>query len=202
MESKEMTETETIMKTERSFLQVHDFTRHANLTNECVEYVKDKLRIKPSLGIIYGRECFQQRDIGFFSDVSRGYRYSGQIMPSQPLGIVLTALLDAINQTFDANFNSILVNMYKDGNNYIGPHSDDEAELDKRHGVIALSVGVARKFRIRTKSDKKFACDISTKSHYILHMGGQFQSEFTHEIPVEKKIKDWRISFTFRHHTK
>ena len=40
----------------------------------------------------------------------------------------------------------------------------------------------------------------TTKSYEIIHMGGNFQKEFTHEIPIEKKIKEKRISFTFRYH--
>ena len=96
-------------------------------------------------------------------------------------------------------FNGILINRYKDGNNYIGPHSDNEKNLDEQ-GVIAISVGAIRKFRIRDKQTKKIIIDIPTNSYELMHMGGKFQEEFVHEIPIQKKVKEERYSFTFRKH--
>ena len=84
-----------------------------------------------------------------------------------------------------------------DGNDYIGAHSDDELGLDKV-GVVSISYGAERIFRIRDKKTKQIICDEST-THCS---GGDFQKHYTHEIPVQKKVKNSRISFTFRKHTK
>ena len=65
---------------------------------------------------------------------------------------------------------------------------------------MAISYGTVRKFRIREKQTNKIIKDIPTISNKIIHMGGNFQSEFTHEIPVEKKAKGTRFSLTFRKH--
>ena len=92
-----------------------------------------------------------------------------------------------------------MVNLYVDGNDSIGDHSDDEASLGKE-GVISIASGATRKFRIRDKSSRKIVKDIEMEHGMILQMNGDFQKEFTHGIPVEKRIKDSRISFTFRHH--
>jgi alkylated DNA repair dioxygenase AlkB len=73
--------------------------------------------------------------------------------------------------------------------------------LDKS-GVVAISYGATRKFRIRDKITKEIVVDIPTLSNNIMHMGGDFQKEFTHEIPIEKTVKDARYSFTFRNHNK
>ena len=64
------------------------------------------------------------------------------------------------------------------------------------------SYGVTRKFRIRDKMNSKIVLDVPTSSNNLLIMGGDFQKEFTHEIPLEKKVKGSRISFTFRRHLK
>ncbi len=93
------------------------------------------------------------------------------------------------------------MNKYINGNDYIGAHSDDETSLDKC-SVVCISYGAVRKFRIKDKKTKKTVIDIPTISNNILHMGGDFQKEFTHEIPIEKKIKEVRYSFTFRKHNK
>jgi len=57
-----------------------------------------------------------------------------------------------------------------------------------------------RKFRIRDKSTKKIVLDYDHQPGTLLVMSGEFQKQFTHEIPIQKKIKDERISITFRHH--
>lgn len=123
----------------------------------------------------------------------------------------LNVLLEAINKMFESEFNGILINRYNSGDEYIGPlikflwgsgrpHSDDEKYLDKS-GVVAISCGGERIFRIRNKYTKKLFQDIPIKNMDVIHMGGNFQKEFTHEIPQTKKPVGLRYSFTFRHHT-
>ena len=97
------------------------------------------------------------------------------------------------------SYNGILVNRYNDGNNYISDHSDNENTVYDI-GVIAISYGAVRKFRIRNKITKNKIIDIPTTSYSLIQMRGDFQIEFTHGIPIEKKIKDVRYSLTFRKH--
>jgi alkylated DNA repair dioxygenase AlkB len=155
--------------------------------------------------VVMGRECRQQRDVGFFSDESIGYKYSGNIMNSIPLGENLKTLLYHVNCRFGTSYNGILINRYNDGNNCIGAHSDEERNLDSNLGVFMISVGAERKFRIRKKKgvfdDGSNFKDFKTKSYHCYIMSGQFQKNYTHEIPIEKKITEPRISFTFRKHT-
>jgi alpha-ketoglutarate-dependent dioxygenase alkB family protein 2 len=172
--------------------------KYTELIEKCVEEVKDELLHKPPIKM-FGKIVHQQRDIGFFSDTSIGYYYAGQLAKSKPLQSNLSKLMILINEQFDTNYNSILVNRYENGNNYIGQHSDDEKHLDKG-GVVAISHGAVRKFRIMDKLTGKKIIDIPTTSNSIIHMGGEFQKDFTHGIPVEKKVKGLRYSFTFRNH--
>ena len=86
-----------------------------------------------------------------------------------------------------------------DGNDYIGAHSDDESGLDSV-GVVSISYGTERIFRIRDKINKNILFEDNTTHCGILHMGGNFQNLYTHEIPMQKRIKEPRISFTFRKH--
>lgn len=185
------------IKTERSVLVTMPF-ENRELLDRCVAEAEPQLKVRPEI-IVYGRKCSQNRNVGFFSDESVGYYYSGKLMGSVPLTNHLKELLLFINTSFGSNFNGILVNQYCSGNDYISAHSDDERGLGI-DGVVSVSYGATRKFRIRNKKDKKIVMDIPLVSYGIVHMGGDFQKEFTHEIPVEKKIKDTRVSFTFRHH--
>jgi alkylated DNA repair dioxygenase AlkB len=171
-----------------------------DLLCECVQEVDGNLNETPSINV-FGKESIQHRNIGFFSDISEGYRYSGQLAASKPLTPSLQELLNLINIEFNADFNGILVNEYPDGTHYIGKHSDDESALSNA-GVVCISYGASRKFRIRNKLTGAIVMDIPTTSKEIWVMGGDFQKEFTHEVPVEKKVKEKRISFTFRKHLK
>jgi len=187
-----------IIKTDESWLSSFIFN-DLNLLKQCVDEVSKKLIIRPTIKI-FGKIVYQNRNVAFFSNESIGYKYSNKLMESQPLTKHLIDLLDTINVMFNTQFNGILVNQYINGLDYIGPHSDDESSLGN-NGVISISTGTNRKFRIRNKKTKKIEKDIIMTNRMILHMGGNFQKEFTHEIPIEKKITESRVSFTFRHHT-
>lgn len=174
---------------------------------------------------LYNKLCYQHRDVGFFSDESKGYHYSNQLMPSQPLTHLLKELLELVNQKFNPlggrKYNGILINRYMDGSNNINAHSDDERDLGE-NGVVAISLGATRKFRIRNKhpfqvsyehwnngmfqaqfrpdKSKEIMFELPLIDKSVVWMEGDFQKEFTHEIPVEKKVKETRISLTFRSH--
>ena len=180
-----------------AFLDKTMFT-NIELLEKCIIDIEPLLEEKPEI-IIFGKKCKQQRNIGFFSDKSIGYKYSKKIMESKPLTKSMSELLDIVNIIFSTQFNGILVNKYMDGNDYISAHSDDETGLDSV-GVISISYGAERIFRIRKKETKQHICDEVTTHCSILHMGGNFQKLYTHEIPIQKKIKEPRISFTFRKH--
>ena len=165
------------------------------LLEQCISYVEPQLEERPEI-IIYGKICKQHRNVGFFSDESIGYKYSKKLMESKPLSKDLSDLLITINKILGTQFNGILVNKYMDGSDYIGAHSDDETGLDGI-GVVAISYGSERIFRIRNKHNKTVVCDEITTHCGILHMGGNFQKLYTHEIPIQKKLKSrgFRLHF-------
>jgi alkylated DNA repair dioxygenase AlkB len=187
-----------LIQTDTSHLTVQNFDDR-NLLDNCVQEVLPNLVHRPPIRV-FGKDTQQPRNVGFFSNISHGYKYSNQTMVAQQLTPSLSKLLDTVNKIFHANFNGILVNQYSSGADKIGEHSDDEKGLDPNVGVVAISWGAVRNFRIRCRATKEIRANIPTHPYQILQMGGNFQKEFTHEIPAEKKIKEQRISFTFRYH--
>ena len=187
-----------VIKTQKSALKLikHNYKE---LIEKIIEEIAGQLNERPEI-IVYGKVCNQNRNIGFYSNTSIGYYYSNKLLRSIPLTSNLVKLLDYINTQFNSDFNGILINEYINGTDYIGAHSDDETNLGSV-GVVALSYGVTRNFRIRNKNTKKIVANVDTKDDEILVMDGDFQKEFTHEIPIQKKIKGIRYSFTFRKHT-
>lgn len=191
-----MEEPKYYIRTNNSWLcgYVNDFNDMDQIIEEIDDQLEENLPI-----MIFGKERMQRRSIGFFSDSSIGYKYSKRLVASKRLTPTLMILLDEINEKFNSDYNGILINKYADGNDYIGKHSDDESALSNA-GVVAMSYGVSRIFRIRNKETGEIVKDIPTASNEILVMGGNFQKEFTHEIPIEKKVTDTRYSLTFRKH--
>lgn len=193
---------QTLIETENSHLKLHTIDDGIlDLLEECVQEIDSELDYHPEIRV-FGKVCHQQRSIGFFSDESEGYKYSGSIARSKRMKPCMHEILSYVNNKFDSDFNGILVNKYENGNEYIGKHSDNERELHSGCGVIAMSVGAIRKFRIRDKKTNRIVLDVPTYPNKIIQMAGKFQEEFTHEIPIEKKVKECRYSLTFRKHNK
>ena len=188
-----------VIKTNKSSLKTinHDYKE---LIEKCILEIEDKLIVNPEI-IVYGKKCNQHRNVGFFSNTSIGYYYSNKLAKSIKLTENLEILLNNINKKFNSDFNGILINKYKDGCDSIGAHSDDEENLGNV-GVLSISYGSTRNFRIRDKKTRKIIYNLNTNDQEIIIMDGDFQKEFLHEIPAQKKIKESRYSFTFRKHLK
>ena len=190
-----------VIETEKSFLSLLQFP-DLELLEKCVDDVikGDSLEKRPPI-TVFGKKTHQPRNVGFFSDEVKSYKYSNRAHASIPMTSNLREMLSTVNSIYESDYNGILVNEYLDGKDKIGAHSDSEIELIKEIGVVALSWGASRKFRIRSKKGKGILKDVVTKSGELMQMGGEFQKEFTHEIPEELTVKEKRISFTFRKHT-
>jgi alkylated DNA repair dioxygenase AlkB len=170
------------------------------LLEQCVIDITPALHIRPPI-IVWNKPCRQKRDVGFFCNDPniKGYTYSNQMMLSQPLSSALDELIVSVNSIFDSDFNAILVNRYNTGDDVVLEHSDNETFLDSTQGVVSLSYGATRKFRVRDKTTQLFI-DTPATHGSLLQMAGPFQRYYKHGIPAEKRVREPRISFTFRRH--
>lgn len=191
--------TNTIFE-EGAFLKVYDNIVESSLVRACVKETSDLLEIRPPI-ILWGTPMNQPRDVRFFSNHTTGYTYSKRKAEAKPLTPSLVELLRQVNLHFNTDFNGILVNRYPNGDSYVCSHADDECDLVDDLGVVALSFGAERTFRVRDFHTKQIKADIQTKSCQFIHMGGsEFQKKFKHEITKTKKVHSARYSFTFRTH--
>lgn len=180
--------------------------KRINLLKKCVKDVENTLLVKPEIHI-HGRTVNQSRDVGFYSDAVKGYHYSGRLMESQPLTKSLQRILRYVNKRYKSNYNGILINRYR-GKDKIGKHSDDERNLDANAGVISISFGGTRIFRVRDKNTGEILQDFTVRNGDLMRMYGDFQKQLTHEV-MPPRVKDIRLdpsfeqerySLTFRSH--
>ena len=97
-------------------------------------------------------------------------------------------------------FNSALLNLYRNGQDSMGYHSDDEKELGKNPVIASVSLGATRKFLLRHKHDVNFAKhDLQLSQGSLLVMKGATQHFYKHSVPKTKMPVGERINITFRH---
>ena len=154
--------------------------------------------------VVFGKQCNQRRNVRLFSNDSTGYGYSSQTIKSLQLeDDVMIGVMNKVNENLGTKFNGILVNEYTDGTKTVGAHADNEDGLDKIKSCVAgIAYGATRIFRVRDMITNEIVLDHNHDPCSLIVMDGDFQKEFKHEIPQQKKIKDCRISLTFRNHIK
>lgn len=146
---------------------------------------------------IFGRMVKTPRLEAWYADSGLTYTYSGQEMQPKVWTKTLKAIKQEIEPHCKIKFNSVLVNWYRDGDDGVGYHSDDEPELGKNPYIASLSFGVDRKLKFQHKKDK-LNHDLTLHHGSLLIMKGETQHYWKHALPKSKRIKDLRINLTFR----
>lgn len=146
---------------------------------------------------LYGKKVRIPRLQAWHGDADAIYAYSGLPLQPNPWTPALKALKHACEEHLSCQFNSVLGNWYRDGQDSMGMHADNEPELGVKPVIAALSFGQTRtlKFRHRTKSE---SVDIAMESGSLLVMSGVTQQYWQHGISKSVKTMDERISLTFR----
>lgn len=151
---------------------------------------------------LYGRRVLQPRLVAWYGDRGASYRYSGLQLEPMPWHPLLQALKGRLETACCGSFNSVLANAYRDGNDSMGWHSDDEPELGERPLIASLSLGAERVFLLRRASISRKPGEKSRKlllSHgSLLVMRGASQKAFQHSIPKTRSETGLRINLTFR----
>ncbi|MSP57503.1 MAG: alpha-ketoglutarate-dependent dioxygenase AlkB [Flavobacteriales bacterium] len=127
------------------------------------------------------------------------YTYSGLICNPEPWSPTLLSIKQRIVEAMEnANFNSVLLNLYRNGQDKMGWHSDDEKELGPNPIIASVSFGATRRFDFKHKTipEHKFSIDLPSGS--LLIMQGDLQDHWLHQLPAQKRIIEPRINLTFR----
>jgi alkylated DNA repair dioxygenase AlkB len=147
---------------------------------------------------MYGRPVPIPRLQAWYGDPGRTYTYSGIEMAPEPWTPALRTVKAAIEPVAGVTFNSVLCNRYRDGNDGVAWHSDDEPELGADPVIGSVSFGATRPFRFRHRHDPSLVHEIELGSGSLLVMRGPTQACWKHQIPKTTRVVGERVNLTFR----
>jgi len=167
------------------------------LANTIFYNLLEHLDWKHDEATVYGKHYVTKRKVAWYGEKAFKYTYSGKTKKASQFTPGLLKLKQLIELKTGETFNSCLCNLYHNGEETMGWHSDDEKDL-KKHGAIAsLSFGAKRKFAFKHKQTKE-KCEFFLEHGSLLVMTGTTQEHWLHRLPPSKKIKEARINLTFR----
>ncbi|MBJ6107459.1 alpha-ketoglutarate-dependent dioxygenase AlkB [Hymenobacter sp. BT523] len=148
---------------------------------------------------LFGQEFPQPRLTAWYGDPEARYTYSGLAWEPRPWTPVLQALRQRVAAACAAPFNSVLLNLYRDGRDSMGWHADDEPELGPEPVIASLSLGATRRFRLRPRPGlvlPPLSLDLASGS--LLLMRGPTQQHWQHALPKTTRPLGPRLNLTFR----
>lgn len=131
------------------------------------------------------------------ADVGIRYSYSNNLLLTRPWTPLLTQIRAKVEAYLHHQFNSVLVNCYRDGHDYVGWHADNEAELGEQPVIASVSFGAQRYFAYRHKQSMQEGA-LLLQSGSLLLMRPDFQHHWLHRVPVDEDLSEARINLTFR----
>jgi len=185
-------------------VRLYKYFLSADEADALFETLKREINWKQEKVKVYGKLHDTPRLTAWYGEPNKTYTYSGLSATTTPW----TKSLFSVKQTLEAicehTFNSVLLNLYRDGSDGVSWHSDDEIELGKNPLIASVSLGETRPFQLKPKTFKnsrtlnKDKMEIQLAHGDLLVMQGQTQHHWLHQIPKSKKTLRERINLTFR----
>jgi alkylated DNA repair dioxygenase AlkB len=158
---------------------------------EAIQWKQDKINM-------YGRELPLPRLSAWYGDNNKPYTYSGITLNPLPWTDELLKIKEKIEEEAKVKFSSVLLNRYRDGQDYVGWHTDAEKELGQNPVIGSVNFGATRKFQLRRIDDHKEKFEVELKHGTFLVMQGTTQHFWQHQVPKTATKIGERINLTFR----
>lgn len=147
---------------------------------------------------MFGRDLAAPRLSCWIGDPGAVYRYSGTRHEPLPWPDALSDVRGRLERDCGVAFNSVLANLYRDGRDSMGWHSDDEKELGPQPVIASLSLGASRRFVLRDRVDPIRRRELVLEHGSLLVMRGDCQAQWRHALPRTTRPVGPRINLTFR----
>jgi alkylated DNA repair dioxygenase AlkB len=151
---------------------------------------------RQDVAMIVGRPVPLPRLTAWHGDA--GYRYSGIDNPPMAWTPLLLELRAVAERVAGASFNSVLLNLYRDGSDGMGWHADDERPLGRDPVIASLSFGATRRFRLKHKVEPGVSLTLELPPGSCLVMAGALQHHWRHALPKTRRPVGPRVNLTFR----
>ncbi len=146
---------------------------------------------------VYGKKHLTPRLSYWMGEHWMSYTYSRNTMQAHPWQDLPLIIKQKIEKATGHQFNSVLINYYRDGQDSNGWHADDEPELGDEPVIASLSLGAVRDFHFRSKRDHSKKHKLCLRNGSLLTMQGATQSQWQHHVPKRASAGS-RINLTFR----
>lgn len=146
---------------------------------------------------MYGKQVDFPRLTAWYGNNDKPYSFSGITLQPTPWTSEILTIKNRIESSENTVFNSVLLNLYRNGNDSISWHTDAEKELGINPVIASVSFGATRKFQLRHIRTKE-KLEIELPHGSLLIMKGELQHFWQHQIPKTSKPVRERINLTFR----
>ena len=146
---------------------------------------------------MYGKQVNFPRLTAWYGDNDKPYSFSGITLEPKKWTKELITIKEKIEPISNVVFNSVLLNLYRSGNDSISWHTDAEKELGTNPVIASVNLGATRKFQLRHINTKE-KLEIELTHGSLLIMQGELQHYWQHQVPKTSKIVGERINLTFR----
>lgn len=147
---------------------------------------------------LYGKEIPLPRLTSWYGDKGKDYTYSGIMSKPNQWNDGLLYIKNQIEKIANVKFNSVLLNWYRDGEDHLNWHADDEKELGKNPVIASVNFGEKRDFVIRRNDDHSKKITIPLSHGTLLIMRGELQHFWQHSVPKRKNVVGSRFNLTYR----
>lgn len=147
---------------------------------------------------MFGKTIALPRLTAWYGDAGKSYTYSGITSQPQVWNAGLLYIKKQIEQVTGCAFNSVLLNWYRNGEDHMGWHADDEPELGVNPLIASVNFGETRDFVLRRNDEPRQKIVIPLQHGTLLVMGGALQHYWQHSVPKRKRVKGSRFNLTFR----
>ncbi len=166
-------------------------------SNDFFNLLLQNIEWKNDEAVVYGKHIITKRKAAWYGDKAYSYKYSGIRKEALPWTKSLLLLKQKAEVKTGETYNSCLLNLYHNGDEGMGWHSDNESTLQTKAAIASFSFGAERKFAFKHKKTGEIVSLILENGSLLL-MKDTTQIHWLHSLPKTKKISGARINLTFR----
>ena len=171
-------------------LPYREANRYFDLLLQNIQWKNDEANI-------LGKHIITKRKVAWYGNSDYSYAYSNTTKQALAWTRELSVLKRLVEEITGESFNSCLLNLYHNGNEGLGWHSDDEKSIGKYTPIASLSFGAERKFSFKHKHTKQ-TVSLVLEHGSLLVMKGATQTNWLHSLPKSNRITQARINLTIR----